>query len=73
MGEDRRLNRNSSVIINGADNLKTQARKAGGRAAVERGEREPNLVGGDKLASLGRPVRRRAGSNNQNEEGGGRE
>lgn len=32
MGEDRRLNRNSSVIINGADNLKTQAHKAGGRA-----------------------------------------
>lgn len=32
MGEDRRLNRNSSVIINGTDNLKTQAHKAGGRA-----------------------------------------
>lgn len=70
MGEDRRVNRNSSVIINSADNLKTQARKAGGRAAEKRGEREPSLVGGDKLASLGRPVRRRAGGNNQNEEGG---
>lgn len=69
MGEDRRVNRNSSVIINSADNLKTQARKAGGRAAEKRGEREPSLVGGDKLASLGRPVRRRAGGNNQNEEG----
>lgn len=71
MGEDRRLNRNSSVIINGTDNLKTQAHKAGGRAAEERGEREPNLVGGDKLASPGHPVRRGAGSNNR--EGGGRE
>lgn len=69
MGEDRRVNRNSSVIINGADNLKTQARKAGGRAVEEQGEREPNLVGGDKLATLGRPVRRRAGSNDQSEEG----
>lgn len=49
MVEDRRVDRNSSVIIN----MMAQANKASRGAAEERGEHEPNLVTGDKLASRG--------------------
>lgn len=53
MGEDRRVNRNSSVIINGTDNLEIQSNKASKGAMDERGEHELDVVRGDKLASLG--------------------
>lgn len=49
MVEDRRVDRNSSVIIN----MMAQANKASRGAAEERGEHELNLVTGDKLASRG--------------------
>lgn len=49
MVEDRRVDRNSSVIIN----MMAQANKASRGAAEEQGEHELNLVTGDKLASRG--------------------
>lgn len=71
MVEDRRVDRNSSVIIN----MMAQANKASRGATEERGEHELNLVTGDKLASRGWGVdtrlRRHTSREQQDLAGGG--